>query len=423
MQSALAKFLLSNYLIKGVAYLSQLLLIYFLTIEEIGYVRISLSYLEILNVVCGFGLTTALLKINATPGVSRSKQKENLLFSFVTTILFTSAVVFITTMVINHTDIISSVEVKELTKYLLFSLFLSGVTNLLVIDYQVNNMFTRLAKTQLLAKIVTVITLPAMIYYLNINGYVLNVFFGFLFSIIAMLYYGEYKIRLKITKLKSSIESYIIFIKENINLSIYALLSNFVGIFNKYSSIYIIAYIGTEDKEFGMYSISLTLFVLLEIVTTTLQQYYTPKFSNKSHSYTGWIELFYRTQKRSILLQAIIWVIVNVLLFSVIYFIFSSYLKVFEYFILISLSWFISSFYTMKGPALISLGLTKYNFYSALIAMPIVFLSSFSLVYQFAILGVAISKICQCLISCLVTNLFFYKAKNRFKECKEVQDV
>ncbi|MES4206415.1 hypothetical protein AADM51_26240, partial [Escherichia coli] len=81
LRSNIVKFLLSNYLVKGVAYLSQLLLIYFLAIEDVGRIRMSLSYYELFNIICGLGLTTSLLKINSNKALSDGEKGKNLFLS------------------------------------------------------------------------------------------------------------------------------------------------------------------------------------------------------------------------------------------------------------------------------------------------------------------------------------------------------
>ncbi|EII5413394.1 hypothetical protein LHO31_000656 [Vibrio alginolyticus] len=170
-----------------------------------------------------------------------------------------------------------------------------------------------------------------------------------------------------------------------------------------------------DQKEFGMYSIALTFLVLLEIITYTLQQYFVPQFSAKSNNNKKWKDFFRKKEKQSQLFQLLVFVITNALCYVVIFQFFPMYKSVAYYFFVISISWLISTLYTMKGPGLISLGRTKYNFYSSVIALPLVFSVSIPLVMYYGVWGVAMSKVAQALISMVTANYFFKLTTNSMK--------
>ncbi|ENP8413105.1 oligosaccharide flippase family protein [Vibrio alginolyticus] len=408
-------FMLSNYLVKGVAYLTQLLLIYFLAIEDVGYIRLSLSYYELFNIVCGLGLTTSLLKVNSNKALSDNEKGKNLFLSVGITILFSLFIIAVVNLIAEFGLFSDIEEVNHLVQLLSFTLLINSVLNLFIIDFQVTNRYTDLAKSQAISKLVAFFLFVPLVYLWGVNGYILSVYIGFILTLIVLFLYGVSMINNDINYSNFSLKDYSDFFSKYFHISFYALLSNVFGVFNKYIGLYIVGYMSVDQKEFGMYSIALTFLVLLEIITYTLQQYFVPQFSAKSNNNKKWKDFFRKTEKQSQLFQLLVFVITNALCYVVIFQFFPMYKSVAYYFFVISISWLISTLYTMKGPGLISLGRTKYNFYSSVIALPLVFSVSIPLVMYYGVWGVAMSKVAQALISMVTANYFFKLTTNSMK--------
>lgn len=415
LRSNIVKFLLSNYLVKGVAYLSQLLLIYFLAIEDVGRIRMSLSYYELFNIICGLGLTTSLLKINSNKALSDGEKGKNLFLSIGITTLFSLFAIIIVNLVAVLGLFSDIKEVNHLVQLLSLSLLINAVVNLLIIDFQVTNRYVELSKSQAISKLLVFALFVPLVYLWGVNGYILSIYFGFILTLIILFLYGVSLSHSEVREGKFSIKDYTSFFAENFHISFYALLSNTFGVLNKYIGLYIIGYMGVDQKEFGMYSIALTFLVLLEIITYTLQQYFVPKFSTQSDNNDKWKVFFRKIEKKSQIFQLLVFIVTNILCYVVISQFYIEYESVAYYFYVISLSWLISTLYTMKGPGLISLGRTKYNFYSSVVALPFVVLVSFLLVTHYGVWGVAMSKVAQSVISMITATYFFKLTMNSMK--------
>lgn len=124
---------------------------------------------------------------------------------------------------------------------------------------------------------------------------------------------------------------------------------------------------------------------------------------------------FRKIEKKSQIFQLLVFIVTNILCYVVISQFYIEYESVAYYFYVISLSWLISTLYTMKGPGLISLGRTKYNFYSSVVALPFVVLVSFLLVTHYGVWGVAMSKVAQAVISMITATYFFKLTMNSMK--------
>ncbi|EIC9813723.1 oligosaccharide flippase family protein, partial [Vibrio alginolyticus] len=179
-------FMLSNYLVKGVAYLTQLLLIYFLAIEDVGYIRLSLSYYELFNIVCGLGLTTSLLKVNSNKALSDNEKGKNLFLSVGITILFSLFIIAVVNLIAEFGLFSDIEEVNHLVQLLSFTLLINSVLNLFIIDFQVTNRYTDLAKSQAISKLVAFFLFVPLVYLWGVNGYILSVYIGFILTLIVL---------------------------------------------------------------------------------------------------------------------------------------------------------------------------------------------------------------------------------------------
>lgn len=416
LNSKLTKFLFSNYLIKGIAYLIQLLLIYFLAVEEIGHIRIAMSYFELFNIICSLGITTSLLKINADKRITKRGKINNTISSLFISFLF-SVIISVLIISIASLNGFSNIEkVNNIIVLLSFTVSINVILNLIIIDFQVSNKFLELTKSQIISKSLLLVLFFPLVNFYGIYGFILSIYIGFILTIIILFYYGTSLNQLNIKLIKLKIfnkKRHLKFFIDNFSISSYALLSNLFGVLNKYMSLYMISFMAINEKELGIYSIALTFFVLLEIITTTMQQYFLPKLSYQSTNITNWKNALFKLEKKLILSYFLIYIITNLIGLGVINFIKYDWGNLQIYYFLLSTSWLISSFYCMKGPALISLGDTKYNFYSSLLSFPLVFIASWVLVYNFSVIGVALSKISQSIITACITKYFFNMRTNK----------
>ncbi|MEZ9530311.1 oligosaccharide flippase family protein [Vibrio sp. 10N.286.51.F4] len=408
--SKILSFLFSNYLIKGIGYSTQILLVYILTVEELGHVRIAMSYFELFNIIAGCGLTTTLLKINSNNKITSENKIENTVSSLVFSFWFSLLVSLCVYMSFSLGLLTDSIEVNTLGKVLSISIILSSIVNILVINFQVSGRFKDLAKSQAISKLLSFTIFFPLVYYFEMIGYVYYIYIGFLITIIIILIFDvgvnfkDFLFRLFV--FRTTIGFYI----NNFKLSIYALLSNILSVINKYAAIYLISFIGVDNKEFGLYSISLTMFVLLEIITYTIQQYFLPKLSFDSDSQEKWTSTFKYIECKTITVHGVIALISSMMIYFVVDNFFIEYIKVAYYFCILAFSWFLMSFYSIKGPAMISLGKTEFNFMaSAIVFIPIILLSYY-FVNEFGVLGVAFAKVMQCFFSILSNHYFLKKA-------------
>ncbi|MEL6114355.1 oligosaccharide flippase family protein [Photobacterium sp. SP02] len=397
-------FLLSNFLIKGIGYITQLLLIVFISVEEIGYVRISFNYLEVFNILLGLGLVTALLQVNSISWIDENEKSDNLLYAITITLVVSVPILFVLIYMASSGHYSSVERVNNIICYVSGVSLLTAINSLLIAHLQSYDRFKTISKIQLQSKIIGFIAFLICSWNWGIDGFIISIYI----SMIVSLYLNFVGCSDIIYKRTISFHRFKKFFVKNLSISSYSLFSNLLGTTNKYLSMFIIGYYSFDEYIFGYFSIALIIVLALDIITTTTQQFYLPKMVEKSKNMNEWTKFYLGIEYKFIVISIAVFIFLNLFAYICSLVVHINDLII-RYIFLLSLSWLLSSFYSLKGIGLISLGKVKSNFYAQLFITPFYIISSLYLVDLFEVDGVAYSRLLYVILSLLVFMYIFKK--------------
>ncbi|MEZ9851231.1 hypothetical protein AB4340_12460, partial [Vibrio breoganii] len=283
MNKNLVYFVASNLLTRGLGYFIQLTLIFFVSVEDVGYLRISQSFIEVGVLIAGFGLTTGILKVNSEQNLCEFERNNNYLTSVVLT-FFSSIVVCLIIIVAAMNEVFSSiVTVNKLLIYSAFYCMFNSFVNLIICDYQIKDKFKELSFTQFKIKLISLLVFVMLIYSYGIYGYILGLYFSAGLAI-TIMFKSTFNNKLFSIDISKSFQ----FIKQVKKIAFFAMMSNGINLTTKYASVFIAASMHLNEREFGFLSIALTISLGLEILTNSVQQFYLPKFSKASSNMLYW---------------------------------------------------------------------------------------------------------------------------------------
>lgn len=398
----------SNVVSKSTMLLAQLLLVLFVGTDEIGFLKISQSYLDIAYLLAGLGLANSLLKTNFSQGANR---ENNAIISFV---LISFCSFFL--LVFSATFLAKYLVYESYVIYLKMSglVIIVAVYNLFVVHFQTYQYFRVIAKSIFISKATSFLVFFFLLYAKDkgVDAYIILLYLTHLISISIFLYYFDFK-KINLSGLRGKITDYV---RVNLKYAAWSSSGNVINLFNKYVGIFAIGLVAFDADDFGNLAKALIFLLVLESVTGIIQQYFTAKLSAKSHSESQWITYFNVIQKRWYLLSSAL-LISSFFCVSVLAFVLNLIdSSVVYYFIALGFNWLICSYFTLKGPAFISLGLFNINFYINLIALPFILIFTVILVNEFNVWGIVYSKFLYSIIMIVLFKTFW---RNRHSYCGE----
>jgi O-antigen/teichoic acid export membrane protein len=392
--------LTANFMLIVVSFLGYLVIAYFLSPEDIGRIKTLQTYASIIVIVATLGFNVSTLKLCSDK--KYSSQTNQIFSEALKYVIISSVVIYLFSIGLAKLNFFSKDIVTNSLAIIFFLSVIPSSINLVVISYyQALKKFKTLSKIQVITKILGILFLVILSYFYDIIGYsigyILTFLFSFLFLIVPVLR-------------KISFASKTFFL-EHWRLAKYSLLANLFSRLYISIDIIIINFVLSDPQLLGQYAFALNFIFVLEVIPTSIQQISIPYFSEKSHEHNNWL-IAYKKYNKILFLTLIATVFSSVIVIPLfIHYVFQGkYDQAILFFVIIIIGWFFRGMSFLRGGALIGLGKMKYNFYSAIIILPINIITVYVFSYFFSIKGVAVANSLMGIITFVVVFLMFKKA-------------
>lgn len=398
----------ANSLIHLIEFGSQLFIAWILISDDIGRIKSFQSFAAIAVVISGFGFNTSVLKLCSEKHTSFI-EKQALFSSAIKVTLLGSSLVLIGIFFASKFNLLSNdTIVNKLFVYYALSVPLVALNNLMIAYYQALKAFKKVSILLVYARVVHVAVIIGLTYLYGLNGFVVGIIIGFLLSSVLLFSKAEFVEGWKIT----SVEHY----KRNWELAKFAFLGNGVNMITLYLDIFLLNHFVKDPEEFGYYGFALTLIAGLRIVTTTVQQFVTPFFSEFSSNYEQSIKAFKRANKIFLLVITGAAILAIVIVPFVIQFVFAGkYDSSIYYFQALTVAWLIRSSVSLKGPFLLAYGYMNVNFYNVLIVFFISIIPAWYLIDTYKIMGAIYSQLFISVLLVLVVQVSFTQVMKKIR--------
>lgn len=396
MKSNLVNYIGSNLLIKAFVFLSQLLVAFFVTAEELGAVKTAQAFIEVLSLFACIGLNASIL---ATAPKLRVLCKREQLYSKVITLTAINSIFVIAGVVIGiYLFTSNNFSNQPILVWLLPLVLFTAITTQLVSFLQCEKEFTTLAKGQFVAKLLSVPILIGLTYGFGLIGYIAALYLAS-FITIAVIYN---KISFRLTPNLFSVNAF----KKQWSIAFGAFLSNVLGTCGFYAGLFITNIVISEPELIGNYSFALIIISGFEVISRSIQQYYIPHFSENAESNLKVLEIKY--------LKLSTIVAFPVLFMAVL--IASTYPE-FKYtnalipLSILVIAWCLSFKYTLKAGYFIASGNTMLNFKTSTVNVSLTVILSMLLGYEFGVIGIAIARLLTSIALILIYEKLYENIK------------
>ncbi len=398
----------ANSLIHIIEFASQLFVAWILLADDIGRIKSFQTFAAVAVIIAGLGFNTSILKLCSEKNVEKI-EKQILFATAIKTTLFFSLLTILIVFLLSYFGLISDDTVtNKLFIYYAFSIPLIALNNLLIAYYQALKEFKKVSLLLVIARIIHVAIIITLTYCFNLKGFILGIVLGFLISSILLLSKTNFLKGWKMTTITH--------FKKNWNLAKYAFLANTINMIILYLDIFFLNHFVTNANDLGYYGFALTLIAGLRIITTTVQQFVTPFFSEFSSNYKQSIKAFKRANKLFITLIIATGLVAIFIVPLLIQFVYGGkYDNSIYYFQVLTLVWLIRSLVSLKGPFLLGYGFVNINFYNVLIVFFISIIPYWYLVKNYDIKGAVYGQILTAIILFVVVNINFSRILKKLK--------
>jgi O-antigen/teichoic acid export membrane protein len=396
----------ANTLIHVIEFGSQLFVAWILLADDIGRIKSLQTFASVGVIIAGLGFNTSILKLCSEKNVS-DNEKQTLFASAIKTTLLFSFLTVLLGIVLSYFNLISNDTLtNNLFIYYCLSIPLLALNNLLVAYYQALKAFKKVSVLLIIARIIHVAIIISLTYLFGINGFILGIILGFLISTLLLISKTEF--------IKNWNKTTAVHFKKNWELAKYAFLGNTINTLSLYLDIFFLNHLVNNPEEIGFYSFALTLISGLRILTYTAQQFVTPFYSEFSSNDTQILKAFKKSNKIfgiTILAVGIVSVLIVPL---VIHFLFSEkYDASMFYFQILTLSWVIRSWVSLKGPFLLAIGYIHVTYKMNLFVFLITTIPYWFLVKFYQIQGALYGQVFVAIVFFIVVNISFKKVINK----------
>lgn len=390
----------ANSLIHLIEFGSQLFVAWILLADDIGRIKSLQTFASVGVIIAGLGFNTSILKLCSEKDVT-DEEKQTLFASAIKTTLLFSFLTILLAIVLSFFNLISNDTLtNNLFLYYSLSIPLLALNNLLVAYYQALKAFKKVSVLLVIARIIHVAIIISLTYLFGLNGFIIGVIIGFLISTLLLLSKTEF---LKTWKKTTSIH-----FKKNWDLAKYAFLGNTINMLSLYLDIFFLNHLVNNPEEIGFYGFALTLIAGLRIVTSTAQQFVTPYYSEFSNNAPQILKAFKKSNQIFGATILVVGVLAILIVPLVIHFVFSGkYDASMFYFQILTLSWIIRSWVSLKGPFLLAIGYVHVAFKVSLWVFLITILPYWYAVKVYQIQGALYGQVFVSIVFFIVVNISF----------------
>lgn len=390
----------ANALIHLIEFGSQMFVAWILLADDIGRIKSLQTFAAIGVIIAGLGFNTSIIKLCSEKDTSQ-KEKQLLFASAMKYTLFFSFLTIVLSLVLSYLNLVSNDSLtNNLFVYYSLTIPLLALNNLLTAYYQALKEFKKVSVLLVIARIIHVAIIIILTYLFGLKGFITGVIIGFLVSTLLLIS--------KTNFLNSWKETTSYHFKKNWDLAKYAFLGNIVNTLSLYLDILFLNHLVNNPKELGFYGFALTLIAGLRIVTYTAQQFVTPFYSEFSNNDYQILKAFKKSNRifgATILLIGTLAIIITPI---IIHYLFSSkYDDSMFYFQVLTLSWVIRSWISLKGPFLLAIGHLKETFIMAVVIFILTTLPYWYMVKLYQIKGALYGQLFIAIIVLIVVNVGF----------------
>jgi O-antigen/teichoic acid export membrane protein len=398
----------ANVLIQVVAFGSQLFVAGILAPEDIGRIKIIQTYLSIFSIVAGMGFNASTLKICSENRPFKEQEtlfKSALYFTLVSTISF-----YIIVLILNYFNLFTTDKlIKWLLPFGLFPIISNSLFMVFVSYFQATKKIRLMSNFTISNKIISIISIIILTYWLGIKGYYIayNLSFVFVLIICFRLFSSTFSNKQTLSILKTDLPIHWKYAKPS-------LFANLLSETSAYLDILLITFFIHDMHSIGFYSFALTLTITLRIIPSTVQQIATPYFSTLVYDKYEFIRTFNKYNKILLLVVVVTLILAWILASPLIHFIFNGKFDAsIPFFLILSVGWSIRNLNQLQSGAIFGLGKIKYNAYISLISLIFnIVIYSFSL-YFYGLMGIAYASIPSGIMTYLASRYYFQKAKSQ----------
>ncbi|WP_243521416.1 oligosaccharide flippase family protein [Bacillus pseudomycoides] len=393
----------ANLFIQLAGFSGQIFLTRWLTVEEIGRLKVLQSFTAIFVLLATVGMNTAILqKCAEQPTV---ELKNLYLLTGIKISLYSSVFVTIVVFVLADMQLISNNPAinQAMKTYCLIvpSMVINGV---LVVYWQALKKVKLLSRVQISSRLIVLIIGMVSAFFFHFQGYIISLVLANFVIVLLCLYL-----------IRNDLKNFFhvkmewIYMKGFLRLGIFACLTNLLGQLLSTINIIMVSYMTAAKSEIGYYSVAQLIVSALMMIPQSFNGIMIPYISEKSKDIKSVGEIVKKYQKRMLLLMTIITMIVGCILPIVIPFVFGEvYRASIKYFYFLLAGLYFWSLYSPKGITMMSIGRVEGNFYTGIVAVVVNVLLNYIFIKEYGVLGAAIANSITYFVTIFV-NHFFYQ--------------
>ncbi len=380
---------------------SQFFVAAFLSVEQLGQIKILQTYLSFAVFFSVFGFNTSVVKLcseDRKPGETHYLFRKALGYIAITSIIACVVVAFL-----NYLDLISKdKDIKYYFYILIICIIPQAYDSIFTTYLQARRLIKDFSKISVIVKMISVLGIILCTWKLGMPGYITMYIGGFFLSFFVLVVYIEKHSQEEIIPVEKPF-------KMHIRLASIALITNLLGLIINYFDVFLMNYMVSDREAIGFYSFALTLILGMTIYRTTVNQIVVPYLSNVSENLDvlqNKTKLYGKINVLSSVLISFAFICAVPVLVKLVYG--NKFDNSMFFFIILCLSEMFYSINSFKGYTILAIGEIKYNFYESLIRGVAGLLLALIGLYWYGLVGLAISRLIINAIDILLVN-YIYK--------------
>lgn len=373
----------ANFLTQFLGFGTTILVAKFISLTEIGQIRIIQSYAAIFAILAGFGFNTAVIKY-CSENIPQEQRLRILNYAVRCSFITTCGSFLLWCFFVYYDVILPSSHLHSYILIFGLSLPFWVSTNIGMSFLQATKQVKKMAKIQSLIKLLSFIIIVGSAFWGGLQGFIISTVFAYFIGTIPI--FKEIGTSFFNTKylIPNGIKS----------MALFSMLGNSVSLLGQYGDIFILNYCYTDKEQIGYYSLATIFLIGAMQITGTIQSIVTPYFSENSKN-KEWI---YMQLKKNQLRMAILSIIMAIIIYYgcfifIPFFYGNDYTMTLPYLKLLMVKYVIYSSYSIIGVCLLGLGLVKSNFIVVCTTTPINWGISYFCLQHYEIIGIAYAQI------------------------------
>ncbi|NNE69518.1 MAG: oligosaccharide flippase family protein [Rhodothermales bacterium] len=357
-RKGLLELISANFMMQFVGFGLLVLLPRFVSEAEVGQIKVLQTYADLLVIVAGLGMNTAVLKL-CSERRPVEELRAMLRFSVTRTFGFSLALVLILTAVVRSGVLTGDpVVLRWLPIYALIVPF-SAVTLVAVAYLQARKDIARMARAQVLVRLQSVALILFATWQFGLAGFVWASLAAFVLALWPFV---------RIIGLEFLRSAHIKADAAFRRIAGYSVLGNGMNTLGKYADIYILGLFALDATELGYYSLATIFVIPASVITSSIQTIVTPYLSEGSIDRAWFQKNLIKTQAQTIGVAIIAALGARAVATATVHVLYDpGYLATLPYLDILLVFFVFRSAYSVTAAGHIALGLTKYNFVASTI--------------------------------------------------------